>query len=78
MLKIAKVTAEYKVIIPQAIINKLDLKVGEYIALEEKNGEIIIGKVKTLNTDKDYIELISSTLTTEWLSEADEKAYGDL
>ena len=72
----SKVTAKYQATIPKEIRAKLDLKAGDYLVFEDKNDEIIISKVKS--TDWQYLKSISSTLEAEWLSEADEEAYGDL
>jgi antitoxin PrlF len=72
----SKVTTKYQATIPKEIRTKLDLKAGDYVLFEDKSDEIVISKVK--NVDWQYLKAISSSLEAEWLSEADEEAYGDL
>lgn len=72
----SKVTTKYQATIPKEIRAKLDLKAGDYVMFEERNDEIVISKVTSI--DWQYLKSVSPTLEAEWLSEADEKAYGDL
>lgn len=72
----SKVTTKYQATIPKEIRAKLDLKAGDYVMFEERNDEIVISKVTSI--DWQYLKSVSLTLEAEWLSEADEKAYGDL
>ena len=72
----SKVTAKYQATIPKEIRAKLDLEAGDYLLFEDKNDQIVISKVKSV--DWQYLKSVSSSLEAEWLSEADEEAYGDL
>jgi len=76
MRQSSKVTTKYQATIPKEIRAKLNLEAGDYLLFEDKNDEIVISKVK--NIDWQYLKSVSSTLEAEWLSEADEEAYGDL
>ena len=72
----SKVTTKYQTTIPKEIRAKLDLKAGDYVLFEDRNDEIIIRKVTSV--DWQYLKSVSPTLEAEWLSAADEKAYGNL
>ena len=72
----SKVTTKYQTTIPKEIRAKLDLKAGDYVLFEDRNDEIIIRKVTSV--DWQYLKSVSPTLEAEWLSVADEKAYGNL
>lgn len=76
MQQSSKVTTKYQATIPKQIRAKLNLEAGDYLLFEEKNDEIVISKAKGI--DWQYLKSVSSTLEAEWLSEADEEAYGDL
>ena len=76
MYQSSKVTAKYQATIPKEIRAKLDLHAGDYLLFEDKNDQIVISKAK--NVEWQYLKSVSSTLEAEWLSEADEEAYGDL
>ena len=75
-MQTSKVTSKYQATILQEIRAKLNLKAGDRIVFDEVNGQITIAKVEPI--DWQYLKSISPTLESEWLSDADEEAYGDL
>ncbi len=75
-MKFSKLTAKYQTTIPKSIRNKLNLQPGDYIQFRELNGQVIVNKVEGIDTD--YLKAVGTTLESEWLSDADEKAYADL
>ncbi|MEO0834655.1 MAG: AbrB/MazE/SpoVT family DNA-binding domain-containing protein [Cyanobacteria bacterium J06642_3] len=76
MNKPTKLTTKYQATIPKEVRVKLDLKAGDHIMFVEKEGEIVIQKVKGI--DWQYLQAVSPTLEPEWLSDEDEQAYADL
>lgn len=75
-MQTSKVTSKYQATIPKEIRAKLNLKAGDKILFNEVDGQITITKVEPI--DWQYLKSISPTLEPEWLSDADEEAYGDL
>lgn len=72
----SKLTAEYQAEIPKKVRLKLGLEAGDTVMFEERDDEIIIVKVESL--DWKYLKAVSQSLEEEWLSAADEAAYADL
>ena len=75
-MQISKVTSKYQATIPKEIRAKLNIQAGDRIIFNEIDGQITLAKVEPI--DWQYLKSISPTLEAEWLSDADEEAYGDL
>jgi antitoxin PrlF len=71
----AKVTRKHQTTIPKEIREVLGLQEGDTVVFEVTEQGVIIRRVAP--TDVEYLEAVESTLS-EWLSEHDEQAYGDL
>lgn len=75
-MEFSKLTTKHQATIPKAIREKLGLQSGDYVQFQERNGQVVVTKVERL--DNDYLRTVGMTLESEWLSDADEKAYADL
>ena len=75
-MEFSKLTTKYQTTIPKSIRHKLNLQPGDYIQFQELDGRVMVDKVR--NIDADYLQAVSTTLESEWLSSADEEAYADL
>ena len=71
----SKVTQKYQATIPQAVREKLAIEKGDRVIFEIEDEKVVLKKLSPL--DWEYLESVSATLS-EWSSEADEQAYGDL
>ena len=71
----SKVTQKYQATIPQAVREKLAIEKGDRVIFDIENEKVVLKKLSPL--DWEYLESVSATLS-EWSSEADEEAYGDL
>ena len=76
MMEFSKLTAKYQTTIPKPIRTLLNLQPGDYVQFRESNGQVVVDKVSKVDTD--YLQAVGATLESEWLSSADEEAYGDL
>ena len=72
---ISRLTSKFQATVPSAIREKLDLKAGDTLSFHVKGEEVILRKVTPL--DLAYLESLEITLS-EWNSENDDDAYGDL
>ncbi|WP_372715914.1 AbrB/MazE/SpoVT family DNA-binding domain-containing protein [Immundisolibacter sp.] len=73
---IAKITAKGQTTIPQEVRSALHVVSGDLIAWEVlEDGTARVKRVQPL--DVEYLKAVERTLS-EWASEADEAAYGDL
>ena len=76
MLAIAKITAKGQTTIPQDVRAALHVAPGDLIAWElGANGTAVVRRVQPL--DIEYLHALQGTLS-EWSSQADEEAYGEL
>ncbi len=71
----ARLTKKYQATIPAGVRRALGLDAGSTIAFEVENGQVRLRKATPL--DLQFANAVSETLS-EWNSEADEEAYGDL
>ena len=71
----SKVTQKYQATIPQVVREKLAIEKGDRVIFEIEDEKVFLKKLSPL--DWEYLESVSATLS-EWSSEADEEAYGDL
>ncbi len=71
----SKVTQKYQATIPQAIREKLAIEKGDRVIFEIEDEKVVLKKLSSV--DWEYLESVSATLS-EWSSQADEEAYGDL
>ncbi|MEN9817085.1 MAG: hypothetical protein RLZ32_965 [Gemmatimonadota bacterium] len=76
MTAVAKITAKGQTTIPQEIRAAMHVAPGDLIAWEvAPDGTATVRRVQPL--DVEYLKALEVTLS-EWGSEADEAAYGDL
>ena len=71
----SKVTQKYQATIPQAVREKLAIEKGDRVIFDIEDEKVVLKKLSLL--DWEYLDSVSATLS-EWSSEADEEAYGDL
>lgn len=73
----SRLTSKYQTTIPGPIREALGLKAGDSVVFELREpGVAYLRKLSPL--DLEYARAASATLETEWLSDADEAAYGEL
>jgi AbrB family looped-hinge helix DNA binding protein len=71
----ARVSSKGQVTIPRGVREALGLAPGDRIVYEVEGSRVLLRKAKPL--DDDYLEMEQEAFS-EWASEADEQAYGDL
>ncbi|MFZ5995231.1 MAG: AbrB/MazE/SpoVT family DNA-binding domain-containing protein [Thermodesulfobacteriota bacterium] len=59
-MPLVKVKRHYQITIPQGLRRKLNLTVGDYVEVENKDGDIIMKPVKLVHPDQEYF------YTKEW------------
>ncbi|MDD5452269.1 MAG: AbrB/MazE/SpoVT family DNA-binding domain-containing protein [Thermodesulfobacteriota bacterium] len=59
-MPLVKVKRHYQITIPQGLRRKLNLAVGDYVEVENKDGDIIMKPVKLVHPDQEYF------YTKEW------------
>mgnify|MGYP006229883345 CR=1 FL=1 len=74
-MKASKLTSKYQATIPDEIRNFLALEKGDKVAFEIINDQVVLRKASDI--DIQYLNDIASTFS-EWSSENDEEAYGEL
>ena len=73
----SKLTSKCQATIPEKIRGILDLHPGDSVVFEVvEDKRVYIHKATPV--DLEFAKALEGTLTTEWLSENDEEAYGDL
>ena len=73
----SKLTTKYQATIPEKIRGILDLHPGDSVVFEvAKDEKVFIRKATPI--DYEFAQALEGTLVSEWLSEYDEEAYGDL
>ena len=73
----SKLTTKCQTTIPEKIRGILDLHPGDSVAFEiTSDRKILLRKVTPI--DFEFARALEGTLASEWLSENDEEAYGDL
>jgi antitoxin PrlF len=73
---ISRLTSKGQATIPAPVRAKLNLKPGDAVVFEEsETGAVYVRKAEPL--DFEFLSALQETLS-EWNSENDEKAYGDL
>ncbi len=68
----SKLTAKAQTTIPKPVRDALRLGVGDEIAYQIEQGRVILSKVSEVGTEDPFATF------SEWESEADQAAYGDL
>lgn len=53
-MELVKIKNHYQVTIPRGLREKLNINVGDYVEVEDKNGEIVITPVKMVHPDQEY------------------------
>ncbi len=74
-MKLAKVTSKGRTTIPKAIRTRCGIHEGDVLVVTADGNRIIMTKLESL--EQAYLQSLDATLG-EWLSPADEEAYGDL
>ena len=73
----SKLTSKCQATIPEKIRGILDLHPGDSVVFEVvEDKRVYIHKATPV--DLEFAKALEGTLATEWLSENDEEAYGDL
>ena len=72
---ISKLTKKYQATVPASVRKKLSLNAGDSIAFELSGGEVRLKKASPM--DIEFASALVPTLS-EWDSDNDEEAYGDL
>lgn len=76
---VIRLTSKCQATIPEPARKALGIGPGDEVAFEvceEARTPVIVRKAHPL--DRQFATAVSDTLATEWLSQADEKAYGNL
>lgn len=71
----SKLTKKYQATIPEPVRRLLHLEAGDGIAFDIEDEHVYLRKSRPV--DIVFAQSIEGTLS-EWMSEADEEAYGDL
>lgn len=72
----SRLTSKGQATIPAPVRKKLDLKPGDAVIFEEsRDGDIVLCRAEPL--DLEFLDAVERTLS-EWSSENDDEAYGDL
>lgn len=71
----SKLTSKYQATIPAPVRERLGLEKGDRVGFEIRREEVVLYRV--LPMDVEYLRGIEETLS-EWSSEYDDEAYGDL
>ena len=74
-MKLAKVTRRGRTTIPKAIRTRCGIREGDVLDVTTDGNRIIMSKLESL--EQAHLQSLEATLG-EWLSPADEEAYGDL
>ncbi len=74
-MKLAKVISKGRTTIPKAIRARRGIHEGDVLAVTADGNRIVMAKVEFL--EQAYLQSLGATLG-DWLSPADEEAYGDL
>jgi AbrB family looped-hinge helix DNA binding protein len=74
-MELATLTAKGQVTVPKAVREALGLQQGDQLSWELENGSVRVRAVAPL--DLVYLRGLEATLS-EWSSQADEEAFGDL
>jgi AbrB family looped-hinge helix DNA binding protein len=72
---VSKVSKKYQATIPLAVREILGIQQGDCIAFEMEQGKVVLKKVPQI--DWEYLDAVSEIMS-EWSSNSDEEAYGDL
>jgi AbrB family looped-hinge helix DNA binding protein len=75
MPALSRLTSKYQATIPRPIRERLGLRAGDTIAFDISDTAVTLRRVRP--ADVEYLRAVEGTLA-EWVSEADERAYGDL
>ncbi len=54
VMGLVKIKTHFQVTIPRELRAKFNIKVGEYVEVEDKNGQIVIKPVKVVHPDQEY------------------------
>ena len=74
-MKLAKVTSKGRIAIPNAVRTQCGIHEGDVLAVTADGNRTVMTKVESL--EQATLQSLDATLG-EWLSPADEEAYGDL
>jgi antitoxin PrlF len=74
-ITVSKLTSKYQATIPRPVRERLGVGAGDGIAFVIEGDRVWLRRAEPL--DREYAQALSGTLG-EWLSDADEEAYGEL
>ena len=75
-LSVSKLTSKSQATIPGRVRQRLGLKPGDSVAFKLKDGLVCLQKARLV--DHVFAAAVETTLTDEWDSAHDERAYRDL
>ena len=74
-MDVVKVTGKGQMTIPKKVRSALGIRAGDLLRVETKNGRVTLSRLP--DAESCDLAALEGTLE-EWLSDADEDAYGDL
>jgi AbrB family looped-hinge helix DNA binding protein len=75
-MKASKLTSKYQATVPQEIRKHLRLRAGDAVVFKIEDGRVTLAKATP--AEFAYLKGVEQTLTDEWNSAADDKAFADL
>ena len=73
---VSKITSKGQATIPVEVRRLLKVRTGEHVAFRVEGNSIELSKAGPM--DLEFAESVAPTLASEWMTEEDEAAYGDL
>ena len=59
-MELVRVKRHYQITLPAGLRKKLNIEIGDYVEVENKNGDIVMRPVKVIHPDQEYF------YTKEW------------
>jgi len=59
-MELVRIKRHYQITLPSALRKKLNIDIGDYVEVENKNGDIVMRPVKLVHPDQEYF------YTREW------------
>lgn len=75
-MTVSRLTQKGQATIPSPIREFLHIRSGDVVAFRIEKGRVILDKAEPI--DKSHLKSLQNTLSAEWSSEEDNKAYNDL
>jgi antitoxin PrlF len=74
-ITVSRLTSKYQATIPRPVRQELGVGAGDSVAFVIESGRVWLRRADPL--DREFARALSDTMS-EWLSEADDEAYGEL